>query len=74
MAMQAGVPVVPIVMRNCGEIMGAHSMAIHPGTVDVAVLPPVPTDDWTLENLNDNIARVRQMYLDTLANWPSPTA
>jgi putative phosphoserine phosphatase/1-acylglycerol-3-phosphate O-acyltransferase len=31
----------------------------------------VPTDDWTLENLNDNVARVRQMYLDTLANWPS---
>ena len=73
MAMQAGVPVVPIVMRNCGEIMGAHSMAIHGGTVDVAVLPPVPTDDWTLENLNENVARVRQMYLDTLANWPSTT-
>ena len=54
MAMQAGVPVVPIVMRNCGEIMAAHSMVIHRGTVDVAVLPPVPTDDWTLENLNEN--------------------
>jgi putative phosphoserine phosphatase/1-acylglycerol-3-phosphate O-acyltransferase len=71
MAMQAGVPVVPIVMRNCGEIMAAHSMAIHGGTVDVAVLPPVPTDDWTLENLNENVARVRQLYLDTLADWPS---
>ena len=71
LAMQAGVPVVPIVMRNCGEIMAAHSMAIHGGTVDVAVLPPVPTDDWTLENLNENIARVRQMYLDTLADWPT---
>jgi putative phosphoserine phosphatase/1-acylglycerol-3-phosphate O-acyltransferase len=71
MAMQAGVPVVPIVMRNCGEIMAAHSMAIHGGTVDVVVLPPVPTEDWTLEDLNENIARVRQMYLDTLANWPS---
>ena len=42
MAMQAGVPVVPIVMRNAGQIMAAHSMVIHPGTVDVAVLPPVP--------------------------------
>lgn len=71
MAMQAGVPVVPIVMRNCGEIMPAHSYIIHPGTVDVAVLPPVSTADWTKENLNEKVAEVRQMYLDTLADWPT---
>lgn len=70
-AMQADVPVVPIVMRNCGEIMAAHSMVIHPGTVDVTVLPPVSTHDWTLDNLNERIAEVRQMYLDTLEDWPS---
>jgi putative phosphoserine phosphatase/1-acylglycerol-3-phosphate O-acyltransferase len=39
--------------------------------VDVAVLEPVPTDDWTKENLDERIAEVRQMYLDTLADWPS---
>lgn len=70
MAMQAGVPLVPIVMRNCGEIMAAHSMIIHSGTVDVAVLPPVPTEDWTKEDLDERIAEVRQMYLDTLGDWP----
>lgn len=70
LAMQAGVPVVPIVMRNCGEIMAAHSMVIHAGTVDVAVLPPVPTDDWSRANLEEKIAEVRQMYLDTLGDWP----
>jgi putative phosphoserine phosphatase/1-acylglycerol-3-phosphate O-acyltransferase len=70
-AMQAGVPVVPIVMRNCGEIMAPHSMVIHSGTVDVAVLPPVPTEDWTKDDLDERIDEVRQMYLDTLADWPS---
>jgi len=70
LAMQAGVPLVPIVMRNCGEIMAAHSMVIHPGTVDVAVLPPVPTDDWDRDNLEVKIAEVRQMFLDTLGDWP----
>jgi putative phosphoserine phosphatase/1-acylglycerol-3-phosphate O-acyltransferase len=70
LAMQADVPVVPIVMRNCGEIMAAHSMIIHPGTVDVAVLPPVATTDWSKDNLDENIAAVRQMYLDTLGDWP----
>ncbi len=71
MAMQAGVPVVPIVMRNCGEIMAAHSYVIHPGTVDVAVLPPVSSEGWTPENLGEHVEAVRQMYLDTLADWPS---
>ncbi len=71
MAMQAGVPVVPIVMRNCGQIMAAHSYVIHPGTVDVAVLPPVSTKDWTKDTLADHVAEVRQMYLDTLADWPT---
>jgi putative phosphoserine phosphatase/1-acylglycerol-3-phosphate O-acyltransferase len=70
LAMQAGVPVVPIVMRNCGEIMAPHSMVIHPGTVDVAVLPPVPTDYWSTDTLDEHIAEVRQMYLNTLADWP----
>lgn len=70
LAIQAGVPVVPMVMRNCGELMAAHSYVIHPGTVDVSVLPPVHTKGWTAKNLNTKIRGVRQMYLDTLANWP----
>ncbi len=71
MAMQAHVPIVPIVMRNCGEIMAAHSMVIHPGTVDVAVLPPVSTKGWTKENLDEHVKEVRDMYLQTLADWPT---
>ncbi len=69
-AMQAGVPVVPVVMRNCGELMAAHSYVIHPGVLDVAVLPPIPTQDWTTADLDRRIADVRQLYLDTLAHWP----
>ena len=28
------------------------------------------SDDWTLDDLPDRIAEVRQLYLDTLADWP----
>ena len=71
LCLQAGVPLVPVVVRNCGQIMAPHSKVVHSGTVDVAVLPPVPTDDWTRENLNEQVAKVRQLYLDTMADWPS---
>ena len=70
MAMAAGIPIVPIVIRNAEIVAARNSTTINPGTVDVAVFPPIPVDDWTLDTLSDRIAEVRQLYLDTLADWP----
>jgi putative phosphoserine phosphatase/1-acylglycerol-3-phosphate O-acyltransferase len=70
-AMAAGVPVVPIVLRNADEIAPRDALMMRPGTIDVVVLPPVPTVDWTLEDLPERIAEVRQQFLDTLADWPT---
>src|SRR5262249_40400370 len=47
-----------------------NSTVINPGTVDVAVFPPISVQDWTLDRLPEHIAEVRQLYLDTLADWP----
>jgi putative phosphoserine phosphatase/1-acylglycerol-3-phosphate O-acyltransferase len=69
-AMTAGIPVVPIVIRNAELIAARNSTTINPGTVDVAVFPPIPVSDWTVDSLPDRIAEVRQLYLDTLADWP----
>jgi putative phosphoserine phosphatase/1-acylglycerol-3-phosphate O-acyltransferase len=70
-AMQAGVPIVPVVMRNVGEVMWRGSQAIRPGTVEVAVLDPVDTSDWTVEDLADHVEEVRGMFLETLESWPA---
>ena len=70
LAMQAGVPVVPLVFRNTGELMSRNAMIIHPGVVQVAVLPPIDVSDWTREDLDERVEGVRQQYLDTLAHWP----
>ena len=69
-AMSAGIPIVPIVIRNAEVIAARDSTTFNPGTVDVVVYPPIPVDDWTVENLPDRIAEVRQLYLDTLKDWP----
>ena len=69
-AMAAGVPLVPIVIRNAEVIADRNSSTFNPGKVDVAVFPPISTDDWTTANLEDRIAEVRQLYLDTLKDWP----
>ena len=69
LAMQAQVPMVPVVIRNAGEIMPAHSMLLTPGTVQVRVLAPVSTDDWTVDNLDEQVAMVERLYADTLDDW-----
>jgi len=71
MAMAAGVPVVPVVLRNADVLGSRDSATLRPGTVDVAVLPPVPTADWTLDELSRRIDEVREMFLATLADWPA---
>ncbi len=70
MAMQGGVPMVPIVIRNAGELMAAHSAWISPGVVDVCVLPPFDTSGWTAEGIDGHVAEVREAFLRTLADWP----
>jgi len=70
LAMSAGVPIVPIVIRNAEVISARDSSTLHPGTVDVVVYPPISLDDWTLDDLPERIAQVRQLYVDTLKDWP----
>ncbi|HEX6487774.1 MAG TPA: HAD-IB family hydrolase [Candidatus Dormibacteraeota bacterium] len=69
-AMQAGVPLVPIVIRNAGELMWRGSFFPRPGTIEVVILPPVFPDGWTVEDVGEHAAEVEQMYRDTLENWP----
>jgi putative phosphoserine phosphatase/1-acylglycerol-3-phosphate O-acyltransferase len=66
MAMGAGVPIVPIVFRNALDALPKHAYVVRPATVEVVVHPPIPTDGWTAETLDDRIAEVRALYEDTL--------
>jgi len=65
-AMQAGVPVVPIVIANSSDSMPKSGVIIRPAAIDVTVLPPVTTTDWTTETIDRHIDDIRQMFLKTL--------
>ena len=65
-AMLAGVPIVPIVLRNALDAMPKHALVVRPARVEAVVLPPMPTDDWTTENVAQHVAEVREQYLKTL--------
>jgi putative phosphoserine phosphatase/1-acylglycerol-3-phosphate O-acyltransferase len=74
LAMQAGVPMVPIVTRNAGELMWRNSSLLHSGTLQIAVLDPIPTDDWTTATIDEHVRDVRDRFVATLADWPEKSA
>ncbi|GAA5174275.1 HAD-IB family hydrolase [Pseudonocardia eucalypti] len=71
LAAQAGVPIVPIVIRNAGEIMWRNARTARAGTVQAAVLPPISTDGWTPADIDAQVHAVRRLYLETMADWPT---
>ena len=66
MAMGAGVAIVPIVFRNALDALPKHALVVRPATVEVVVHPPIPTAGWTAETLDERIADVRALYVNTL--------
>jgi putative phosphoserine phosphatase/1-acylglycerol-3-phosphate O-acyltransferase len=65
-AMQAGVPIVPVVFRNVLDALPKDALVVRPATVEVVVLPPIDTSGWSAEELDAEIESVRQRYLDVL--------
>jgi putative phosphoserine phosphatase / 1-acylglycerol-3-phosphate O-acyltransferase len=65
-AMQAGVPIVPIIIRNAHDVMPRGASFVKPAVVDVVVKPPVSTLDWQAEKMEEHIAEIRKLYLDEL--------
>jgi putative phosphoserine phosphatase/1-acylglycerol-3-phosphate O-acyltransferase len=75
LAMQAGVPVVPIVIHNSLESQSKGAMLFRPATIRVDVLPPVATDDWQASSIDRHVAEVRGMFLRALGQTDhGPTA
>lgn len=65
-AMQAGVPMVPIVIHNASDVLPKGGFFIRPSVVHVDVLAPVSTDDWSAETIDKHVAAVRAQYLRLL--------
>ncbi|MEO1082320.1 MAG: HAD-IB family hydrolase [Pseudomonadota bacterium] len=73
LAMQAGVPIVPIVIHNAGDVAPKGDFVFRPATVEVDVLPPVDTSDWSARTLDEHVREVRNMFLRTLGQAPEDT-
>ncbi len=69
-ALQAQVPIIPMVMKGQNEVLWRGSQMIRPGTIEVVVLPPVDTSAWKVSTMSKHTAEVRNQFLHTLSHWP----
>lgn len=72
LAMQAGVPIVPVVIHNAGDVAPKGDFIFRPATVEVDVLPPVDTSDWSVDTIDEHVREVRNLFLRTLGQPEEP--
>lgn len=68
LAMSAGVPIIPIVIKNAYMAMPKGSNMFKPTHIEVVVLDPVDTSEWKPKNIDTYIEEVRNLFLNELEN------
>ncbi len=58
LALATGLPVVPVAVAGAHRIWRKNSWLLHPGELNVKVLPAIDTSSWRLETLDEHIAQV----------------
>ncbi len=63
LAIQSGAPIIPISIIGSGEIMPKRSLKIKPGKIKLVIDKPIDVKNYTLENRQELINRVRQVII-----------
>jgi 1-acyl-sn-glycerol-3-phosphate acyltransferase len=64
MAMEAGVPIVPVAMKNTDVLMGKGTGEAQPGTMEMVLLPPVETRGLSTD---EDVKRLIDKVHDSIA-------
>ncbi|HKS80626.1 MAG TPA: lysophospholipid acyltransferase family protein [Candidatus Acidoferrales bacterium] len=72
MAIQAGVPIVPVCLIGAQKLMRKGSRALYPGEVIVRFLPPVDASQYTFEQRGELLSRVEKLVADALPPEQQP--
>jgi len=63
LAIQAGVPIIPVTIIGSREVLPADSIIFRPGPMDMYVDPPIPTDGL----MEEDLALLMQRVWDSMA-------
>jgi len=63
MALQVGLPIVPVRVSGSREVVAADTLRIRPGTVTVEIFPPIATRGKNTADIPEFMSRVREAML-----------
>jgi 1-acyl-sn-glycerol-3-phosphate acyltransferase len=70
LAIDAGVPIVPVAISGAGEAMPPDGVRIRPADVRVRILPPIPTAGLRLEDVDQLREETRGRIAEALGATP----
>ncbi len=72
LAIEAGVPVVPVTILNALELFNEKTMLARPGTMHIVIGEPIPIDGWTRKDIPKLMELVRVVMERELEHWNRP--
>lgn len=74
LAIQTGLPVVPVVVSGAHELWVKNTLRVRPVPVRVQVLPAIDTTGWSADHLEDHLATLQSAFADALPEAQKPLA
>ncbi|GLT83540.1 hypothetical protein SLE2022_018250 [Rubroshorea leprosula] len=72
LALQSRLPIVPMVLTGTHSAWRKGSLHVRPAPITVRYLPPISTDDWTADKIDDYIKMVHDIYVENLPESQKP--
>jgi len=66
LAMATQVSLTPIVIMNSHDVLPKGKILLRPAKVVIHILRPIPTKNWTIDTIENNIKETRNLFLDKL--------
>jgi 1-acyl-sn-glycerol-3-phosphate acyltransferase len=71
LAIDTGLPILPVGISGSERLMPKGTWWILPGAIHVSVRPPIPVTGWSKDRLKDLVERVRTEVRSALPDLPS---
>lgn len=72
MAIETGLPVVPMVTMGLENVWKRSSLVLRPAEVKIVFLPPISTAGWSEDTIDQHIESLRAPFLKTLPAHQQP--
>lgn len=71
-ALQSGLPIVPMVLTGTHLAWRKGSLHVRPAPLTVKYLPPIKTQDWTDDKVDEYVKTVHSLYVEELPESQKP--